>query len=445
MLIKIYESCVWIKNITIANVLCFMAVVICTGVNAQSAADTISLVVSGQGQNPQDARLAALRSAVEQACGVFISSNTEIFNDSLVRDEIVSVSSGNILHYDIISEVQLPSGTTTSVLKALVSISKLTSYVESHGMQAEFNGGLFGMTIKLQKLNEQNEVLVIKDLCQTLKRLADVAFDYSLQVDEPKVIEGELDQWKLKFNVSISSNSNMLTLSEFLTKGLQGISMTAIEEESYTKLGKPFYKLSFGNNHYALRNCGSLGLLQDLCWYMHFQRVNFIISSGLNNYSPYDISGYESHYINALDKYFKCVHFKHGTEFDSEWTPIKGSRPQYSESDYLAPVPIGDFSSYPWSTYSSTKQYIAIINSSRRRNDFRDCIVDSNTLFITQRSIETGYIGATYLDGEYLEINAIPVNKQFAKFSLHVRFSTDELSKINAFTIKSNALSNVAN
>ena len=63
---------------------------------------TVTLTVNGQGTTLEEARQSALRSAIEQAFGVFISSNTEILNDELIKDEIVSVSNGNIQKFEII-------------------------------------------------------------------------------------------------------------------------------------------------------------------------------------------------------------------------------------------------------------------------------------------------------------------------------------------------------
>ena len=60
---------------------------------------TVTLTVSAQGETISEAKQNALRDAIEQAFGTFISSNTEILNDELVKDEIVSVSNGNIQDY----------------------------------------------------------------------------------------------------------------------------------------------------------------------------------------------------------------------------------------------------------------------------------------------------------------------------------------------------------
>ena len=56
----------------------------------------VTLVVTGEGATKEEATNNVLRSAVEQAFGVFVSANTTILNDEIVRDEIATITSGNI-------------------------------------------------------------------------------------------------------------------------------------------------------------------------------------------------------------------------------------------------------------------------------------------------------------------------------------------------------------
>ena len=81
----------------------------------------------------EDAKQAALRSATEQAFGAFISSKAEMFNDQVVADQMASVSSGNIKSYEVLNESQLPDGSWGVTLKTIVSVDKLTSFVEAKG------------------------------------------------------------------------------------------------------------------------------------------------------------------------------------------------------------------------------------------------------------------------------------------------------------------------
>ena len=103
---------------------------------------TVTLVVSGQGKTQDEAKQNALRNAIEQSFGSFISSNTEILNDELVKDEIVSIANGNIQKFEVISEVEVPEVGHATTLKATVSVTKLTSFVESKGVEIEFKGSL---------------------------------------------------------------------------------------------------------------------------------------------------------------------------------------------------------------------------------------------------------------------------------------------------------------
>ena len=60
---------------------------------------TVTLITSGQGKTQDEAKQNALRNAIEQAFGAFISSHTEVINDNLVKDEIISVRNCNIQKY----------------------------------------------------------------------------------------------------------------------------------------------------------------------------------------------------------------------------------------------------------------------------------------------------------------------------------------------------------
>jgi serine/threonine protein kinase len=76
-------------------------------VNGQSDDKTVTLVVSGQGKTQDEAKENALRHAIESTFGVFIISTTEVQNDQIIKDQIATISSGNILKYDVIDDVGL--------------------------------------------------------------------------------------------------------------------------------------------------------------------------------------------------------------------------------------------------------------------------------------------------------------------------------------------------
>lgn len=134
----------------------------------QAQVDDVTLVVSGEGTTKDEATTRALRSAIEQAFGVFVSANTEILNDELVRDEIATVSSGNIKNYKELGVIQKTNGLTEVSLQATVSVKKLTSYAKSHGSSAEFAGAAFVQNMKLIELNRVNTEKAFQNLNRQL-------------------------------------------------------------------------------------------------------------------------------------------------------------------------------------------------------------------------------------------------------------------------------------
>ncbi|NCU31731.1 MAG: hypothetical protein EOM23_02080 [Candidatus Moranbacteria bacterium] len=268
---------------------------------------TVTLTASGQGKTPEEARQNALRSAIEQAFGTFISSNTEILNDELVKDEIVSISNGNIQKFDILSEVQMQNGDWSSTLNAVVSVSKLTSFCESKGISVEFKGSLFAYNINLQILNEKNEIKAIKDMCQTIRNIADVSFDYTITVSDPISVDANNSQWSIPLCVSVYKNSNFDNIPKILYATLNGISLSLEEAKNYIKLGKKIYPISIAlsENEYSyifLRNEASIFRLLETLYYFNHSLQNFTISNGIAEWSIID---YPNNLIYIYDYGFR--------------------------------------------------------------------------------------------------------------------------------------------
>ncbi len=215
---------------------------------------TVTLTVTGSGKTSEEAKQNALRSAIEQAFGTFISSKTEILNDNLVKDEIVSIANGNIQKFDIISEIQIPDIGYATTLKATVSVTKLTSFVESKGIIVEFKGGLFSQNIKLQKLNEDSEVKAIENLCRVSFDILDKSFNYELKVDEPILSGNKADNYKVGFHISLKSNDNYSNFVNYFKSTLKSLSLSDEESNDYKKINKKIFYINVDGKYYFLRN-----------------------------------------------------------------------------------------------------------------------------------------------------------------------------------------------
>lgn len=118
--------------------------------------EEVTLVVSGDGATKEEATHVALRSAIEQAFGCFVSANTEILNDSLVKDEIVTISNGSISSYEEINVTELDSVLLSVTLRATVSVNKLISYAKSKGSSCELSGALLMQEKRMLEMNIAN-------------------------------------------------------------------------------------------------------------------------------------------------------------------------------------------------------------------------------------------------------------------------------------------------
>jgi len=233
------------SRILFRGILILFSVFYLTPLIAQTESKVAVITVSGSGKTQDEAKQNALRNAIEQAFGTFISSNTQILNDELVKDEIVSVSSGNIQEYTVLSEVQTSDGYWSNTVKAKVAIDRLTSFCESKGVNVEFKGSLFALNIKQQILNEENESKVIEDMAVVVKKIFDKSFDYEISAGEPKNSVTDENKWQIPLTITIKANTNIYNASKYFYNTLLGLSLKPEEIQNYESLNKDYVAIAF--------------------------------------------------------------------------------------------------------------------------------------------------------------------------------------------------------
>ena len=249
---------------------------------ASKAEDDVTLVVSGDGRNKEDATKIALRSAIEQVYGAFVSANTSLLNEEITKDEIVTISSGNIKEYKELECLNM-AGKTMVTLQATVSISKLVSYAKSKGASAEFAGSTFGMNMKIQKFYRQNEQVALKNLLEQVKLMLPTSFTRKLILEDPSlpnndfmvnkyyierfyryakgtpaVIQrdkvktlNQLESWQnsdsylVTMHVVYERTDNTISLVNFIVNTLRAISLSQDEQNMYSRMNLGYSALKF--------------------------------------------------------------------------------------------------------------------------------------------------------------------------------------------------------
>jgi hypothetical protein len=216
----------------------------------------VTVVTVNTGKSRSEAIKFALRDALEQSYGTFISSNTTIINDEISKDEIVSISSGNITNYEIISELQLPNGSYSVTISSQVSLKSFANYMQKKGHKVSFSGSKFSMNIKLLKLNEESEKKAINNMLIILDDLIKSCIDFEISglPSAPALIplysntmkneKGE-ELYKVIIEVKWSLNENYKSFVDFLKESLRSISMKNSEIEEYLRLNKSTHEFFF--------------------------------------------------------------------------------------------------------------------------------------------------------------------------------------------------------
>lgn len=223
----------------------------------ESELNEVTLTTIGTAPSKEQAVNQALRSAIEQAFGTFISANTKIVNDALTKDEIVSLSSGNIKNYEELSCATLSNGNTTVSLRATVSIQKLTTYAKSHGSQCEFAGNTFAQNMKLRELYRQNEAKAIDNLLEQLELMMPYAFQYSIAISgEPQeytVYENKNKNrnsyYKVPVSFRLNATENSGAVMQLITTTLSSVSLSEAEQASYRSTNTVYYPVTIANSN----------------------------------------------------------------------------------------------------------------------------------------------------------------------------------------------------
>ncbi len=208
-------------------------------------AKVVKLITTGEGATKEQATNAALQSALAQAFGTFVSANTAILNDELVRDEIAKLTTGNIESYKEISCIKTDKYTIT--LESRVSIEKLINYARVLGNSAEFASQTFLTNMRMRELNKKNEKEALSNLITMLKSQRNHLLTGNIKVKDPKKTERG---YTVPITLKVFTTENFATLYDLILKTLSSLSLNAYEIADYDRNDEPYTLLSKSNNLY---------------------------------------------------------------------------------------------------------------------------------------------------------------------------------------------------
>lgn len=163
--------------------LSFLLILSTTVCHAEEPEKTEKVVATGYGVNADKARENAVRNAVEQVIGTYVTSDTIVKNSQLVKDEILSFSGGYVKETWIISQKQDNDGLSVVQIEATVVSTKLRRKLESLNIATKQvdGGSLFGESFS--KINAQKSGSEI--LGKILSKYPQAA--YKIDVGRPEI------------------------------------------------------------------------------------------------------------------------------------------------------------------------------------------------------------------------------------------------------------------
>lgn len=301
------------------------ALIIFSNINLFAQEDkTVTLVVSGSGKTQEEAKLMAFRNAIEQSFGVFISSKTVLNNDSFISDNVNQLSQGSIQKFEILVSDTLPNDIYILTMRVQVSLTEMQKVTISLGHNTTIAGGLFGLNIKMNKLQADAEKKVIADLVEQSLIILENSLNREIEIKPPilsdlrndlqsQLNEGDYESYwntnglkftniyKLRMIVRSYPNKNLDIFIEHFRKTLESIKMSQSEIEFAKQSGIKIYpiQLFFGKEDYSseywepdtfsLRNLESIKLLHYLFENSTLNLINYKIVANDNiiNYTPF--------------------------------------------------------------------------------------------------------------------------------------------------------------
>lgn len=286
----------------------------------------VTLTTIGTGPNEEQATLQALRSAIEQSFGTFVSANTTILNDQLVQDEIVSVSNGNVKEYQKLAVATLPNGQVSVSAKVTVSVNKLITYAKSKGSRAEFAGQAFSANLKVMQLRAVSTQKTMDLLVQQLDNISKDMFDFKLALGEPRKKNGV---YNFNSKVEVYSNAASTNFYNLLCSTLDVLNLSSEEIKFCKNSGIETSRIS-----HVVDIAGTEGIkyytlpIKDFVNYM--KKIDSMVRKAHYRFTIAEIGNSKNRYTHEIDQTWHIVILPSYC-LNEKRTPIKLSKQQQKE------------------------------------------------------------------------------------------------------------------
>jgi hypothetical protein len=199
-----------------------------------NAGNEVEIKTSAIGKNKEDAIRVALRSAIEQVSGAYLTSSSTIINDELISENIESISNGNIKSYQINGEYLIDQFNYSVSITAIVSLNKIVEYCQQKGhSEVKVNGSLFASNITNIELNRSATLTALKNLFKVvdLSKTKNNYYEYDFKMSKI-LVSGFYCEIQIQPNVE-----NYKSFTNYIVSSLKSLSLSKSQSIEYKSMG----------------------------------------------------------------------------------------------------------------------------------------------------------------------------------------------------------------
>jgi hypothetical protein len=203
----------------------------------QTANGVVVIRDQGVGNNYQEALGMALTNGLTQSFGAYITSETIIEGDDVVKDEISRLTQGNILDYEVISERVVGNEVYLDVeirVSKEQSVDFMNKVEEASGKSISFDADKWSLNVKQKQKSDSVERELIRALESSLESKFEGVVDFSMDASE---VNYQGIQAIVTIQCRAKTNHNITSLSTYIVKSLEEIALTSQEKKSRDALG----------------------------------------------------------------------------------------------------------------------------------------------------------------------------------------------------------------
>ena len=203
----------------------------------QTANEVVVIRDQGVGNNYQEALGMALTNGLTQSFGAYITSETIIEGDEVVKDEILRLTQGNILDYEVISERVVGNEVFLDVeirVSKEQSVDFMKKVEEASGKSISFDADKWSLNVKQKQKSDSIERELIQALESSLESKFEGVVDFSMDASE---VRYQGVQAIVTIQCRAKTNHNIISLSSYIVKSLEEIALTSQEKKSRDALG----------------------------------------------------------------------------------------------------------------------------------------------------------------------------------------------------------------